>query len=256
MREGGWPSRRAFCLASSAGYLVNDVLDREADRADPVKRLRPVASGELGIGAALVWAALLLAAALASRSPGAAWSCSRSPATSLLTLLYSLCLKSVPVSRRWCWPPASSSVWSPAPLAIPVEISHWLIDLRLPACAPAGVRQARAGGRTSPARARRSYPSAFLTRRGDAARRRDAGRLHALHGGARHRRPSSRLERAAAHGPAGAVRNPPLPASCCTARALRTPPPRCFADRPLLAAVRALDRHSPASSCYASGGLR
>lgn len=37
----------AFCLASSGIYLLNDVLDRAADRAHPVKRLRPIASGAL-----------------------------------------------------------------------------------------------------------------------------------------------------------------------------------------------------------------
>ncbi|MBA3383558.1 MAG: UbiA family prenyltransferase, partial [Actinobacteria bacterium] len=37
----------AFCLASSASYLVNDVHDAAEDRAHPVKRTRPVASGEL-----------------------------------------------------------------------------------------------------------------------------------------------------------------------------------------------------------------
>ncbi|MBR1921107.1 MAG: UbiA prenyltransferase family protein [Kiritimatiellae bacterium] len=35
----------AFCLVSSAFYLLNDVSDFEADRRHPVKRLRPVASG-------------------------------------------------------------------------------------------------------------------------------------------------------------------------------------------------------------------
>jgi decaprenyl-phosphate phosphoribosyltransferase len=35
----------AFCLASSGIYLVNDVRDRELDRAHPRKRFRPVAAG-------------------------------------------------------------------------------------------------------------------------------------------------------------------------------------------------------------------
>jgi 4-hydroxybenzoate polyprenyltransferase len=55
----------AFCAASSAGYLVNDVLDAEEDRAHPVKRHRPVASGRLGPGVALGAAAALALAAVA-----------------------------------------------------------------------------------------------------------------------------------------------------------------------------------------------
>ena len=49
-------------MISSATYLVNDVRDREQDRLDPRKRLRPVAAGELSAHAAL-WAAALLAVA-------------------------------------------------------------------------------------------------------------------------------------------------------------------------------------------------
>jgi 4-hydroxybenzoate polyprenyltransferase len=54
----------AFSLAASGGYVLNDVLDIEADRKHPVKRFRPFAEGALSpaTGAALV--PLLFAAAI------------------------------------------------------------------------------------------------------------------------------------------------------------------------------------------------
>ena len=44
----------AFCAAASAVYLLNDLADREADRQHPVKRRRPIASGEVPAWLALV----------------------------------------------------------------------------------------------------------------------------------------------------------------------------------------------------------
>jgi 4-hydroxybenzoate polyprenyltransferase len=55
-----------YCAASSASYLVNDVRDAPHDRAHPVKRVRPIARGELsprfavGLSAVLLTCALLL----------------------------------------------------------------------------------------------------------------------------------------------------------------------------------------------------
>jgi 4-hydroxybenzoate polyprenyltransferase len=56
----------AFCAVASAGYLVNDVVDRAADRLHPARRLRPVAAGLIAPAEALVAAAGLLLAALAA----------------------------------------------------------------------------------------------------------------------------------------------------------------------------------------------
>ena len=54
----------AFCFASSAVYVLNDVVDRAEDRAHPVKRRRAVAAGRVSPGAALAESALLAAAAV------------------------------------------------------------------------------------------------------------------------------------------------------------------------------------------------
>jgi 4-hydroxybenzoate polyprenyltransferase len=49
-----------FCLANSAVYTLNDLLDVEADRLHPRKRHRPVAAGRVSVAAALFQGAVLL----------------------------------------------------------------------------------------------------------------------------------------------------------------------------------------------------
>ena len=55
---------RVFCALSGAVYAANDVLDVEEDRKHPLKRFRPVASGEISARAALTFAAVLAVGAL------------------------------------------------------------------------------------------------------------------------------------------------------------------------------------------------
>jgi 4-hydroxybenzoate polyprenyltransferase len=85
----------AFCLAASAVYGFNDVLDREADRSHPVKRNRPVAAGTISTTGALTASAILAAAALGlaftSGAAAAAWI----SAYLLLNIVYSFVLKHV-----------------------------------------------------------------------------------------------------------------------------------------------------------------
>ena len=54
----------AFCIAASAGYIVNDILDRQADRSHPTKRFRPIAAGRITIGSAAALAVMLWASAI------------------------------------------------------------------------------------------------------------------------------------------------------------------------------------------------
>lgn len=56
----------AFCLASSATYVLNDYMDMEKDRVHPRKRMRPLAHGDISPRAAMVVLAGLLAGAFAT----------------------------------------------------------------------------------------------------------------------------------------------------------------------------------------------
>lgn len=49
-----------FCLSSSAVYVLNDIMDADADRAHPKKKYRPIASGELSVKAAISYLIFLL----------------------------------------------------------------------------------------------------------------------------------------------------------------------------------------------------
>ena len=70
-----------FCLLSSATYLINDVVDAAEDRAHPIKRHRPIASGRLS-----PWAAA--GAAVGMMVGGAALSFVLTPWFGIMALLY------------------------------------------------------------------------------------------------------------------------------------------------------------------------
>jgi len=55
----------SFCLCASATYIVNDLLDLDADRQHPRKRLRPFASGDLSALSGVLVITLFLVASLA-----------------------------------------------------------------------------------------------------------------------------------------------------------------------------------------------
>ncbi len=86
-----------FCLVSSSVYIINDILDIEADRNHPEKRNRPIASGQLPVAYALAAAALILVISF----PVAYWLSPGFAAITfvylLLNLAYSNWLKNIPL---------------------------------------------------------------------------------------------------------------------------------------------------------------
>lgn len=58
----------AFCMVSSAVYIINDICDREKDAKHPTKCKRPIAAGTVSVKAACVLTALLLVIAAVCNS--------------------------------------------------------------------------------------------------------------------------------------------------------------------------------------------
>lgn len=85
----------SFCLASSAGYIVNDLIDRDRDRLHPAKRHRPIASGEVSSGQAVSLAAGLLAISAVIAFGVSGWLLIVVLAYVMTSLVYSMVLKHV-----------------------------------------------------------------------------------------------------------------------------------------------------------------
>src|SRR5689334_10093604 len=84
-----------FCALSSAGYLLNDVMDIEADRAHPTKRLRPIAAGEVPVSVAFTVGIILVVIGLAGTFAISLLLGVLALAYALLTAVYSLSLKHI-----------------------------------------------------------------------------------------------------------------------------------------------------------------
>jgi 4-hydroxybenzoate polyprenyltransferase len=116
-----------FCALSSAVYLFNDVMDREADRRHPLKRMRPIAAGQLSVGTAVVCATVLAAGALGLAFAVNSLFAATAAAYLTLLLLYSATLKHVvivdvlTISAGFVLRAVAGAV------AVMVPISHWLL---------------------------------------------------------------------------------------------------------------------------------
>jgi 4-hydroxybenzoate polyprenyltransferase len=117
----------AFCAATSAIYLLNDVRDRESDRLHPLKRHRPIAAGHLSAGVALAAAVGLLAlAALAASSLGPLFVYGLS-AYVVLNVLYSLALKRLVILDVMSIAAGFVLRVLAGAWAIDVDVSSWLV---------------------------------------------------------------------------------------------------------------------------------
>lgn len=116
-----------FCALSGAVYLFNDVADRTADQKHPLKRERPIASGQLAVRTATV-AGVVIAAA----GTGAAFAIGAQfgfIAATYLTalLLYSVALKHLVILDVLTIAAGFVLRAIAGAVAVDVPIGHWLL---------------------------------------------------------------------------------------------------------------------------------
>jgi decaprenyl-phosphate phosphoribosyltransferase len=124
----------AFCLAASAVYATNDVIDRERDRSHPTKKNRPLAAGDVGVRVALVEAVLLLAASILVSLLVSTTVLSGIGAYVLLQACYCVWLKQKVIVDVMCIALGFVLRTATGALAIDVEVSPWLVICTFTMC--------------------------------------------------------------------------------------------------------------------------
>ncbi|MCE7934941.1 MAG: decaprenyl-phosphate phosphoribosyltransferase [Chlorobi bacterium CHB2] len=117
----------AFCFVSSSVYILNDIVDRNADAQHPKKQHRPIASGKVGVGSAVVQLAVVaaVAALLAAQLPWQAGACIAIYA--MLNLGYSFGLKHVVLLDIFIIAAGFMLRVLTGAKSIQVDVSEWLI---------------------------------------------------------------------------------------------------------------------------------
>ena len=116
-----------FCALSGVVYLLNDVADRERDRAHPKKRLRPVASGALTVPSAIAAAVVIGVLALgAAPALGTAFVLTAAVYVGLL-VAYSAWLKHIVIVDVLTVASGFVLRAIAGAVAVDVEISGWLL---------------------------------------------------------------------------------------------------------------------------------
>ena len=116
-----------FCALAGAVYLVNDCLDVDRDRLDPVKRNRPGAAGRVSVKAALVAAGVLVVAGLVAAwlvTPGLLGICL---AYVGISMAYSSYLKHIVIVDVFCVASGFVLRAVAGAVAVRAEVSPWLI---------------------------------------------------------------------------------------------------------------------------------
>ena len=117
----------AFSLAASAVYVFNDLADRERDRQHPQKRLRPLASGAVGVSAALALAAACLLGALLLAGAASMTVLSIVIGYALLNVAYSKGLKHVVLLDVFIIAAGFMLRILAGTLGVGIAPSHWLL---------------------------------------------------------------------------------------------------------------------------------
>jgi len=115
-----------FCALSSAGYLLNDILDVESDRAHPTKRRRPIAGGRMRIGFAVGLGVALAVVGLAGTVAINLLLGLLALAYVLLTAVYSTTLKHIVLLDIFALAGGFVLRAAAGAVAIDVPISPWL----------------------------------------------------------------------------------------------------------------------------------
>jgi 4-hydroxybenzoate polyprenyltransferase len=116
-----------FCGISGAGYLLNDVIDREGDRLHKIKANRPIAAGQLAIRTALRASLLIFVISLALSFVLGRWFGWAALAFTLVFVAYSLVLKNVVIVDLFTVAAGYVLRVVAGAVVISVALSNWLL---------------------------------------------------------------------------------------------------------------------------------
>ena len=122
----------AFCFAASSGYILNDLVDKSADQAHPLKALRPLASGTITVEMAVMVCGLLLAVALLIATAVGIEFFGLLIAYLFLTTTYSLALKRLFLADVVILATLYVMRVVAGAVAIDIPVSYWLIAFAMP----------------------------------------------------------------------------------------------------------------------------